>query len=268
MDLSAYAARTGYSGAFRANLATLRALHLAHATHIPFENIDVLMGRTPELDVESLERKLVHARRGGYCYEQNTLFAAVLEECGFTVTRLAARVRWGAPAGAVRPRTHMLLAVEAEGETHIADLGFGGDGLLLPIPLRPGEPSRQFAWEYRIVAEGAGYVLQSIRPEGWLDLYRFTLERQHPVDYQMANWYTATHPKSVFRGMLRVQLPGTETRLMLVNRTLTETTVSESRETAIADDAGLLRVLEERFGLSFPEGTRIPIPESASVAQG
>jgi N-hydroxyarylamine O-acetyltransferase len=178
---------------------------------------------------------------------------------------LAARVRWGAPAGSVRPRTHMLLAVDVEGETHIADVGFGGDGLLLPIPLRPGEPSRQFAWEYRIAAADAGFVLQSIRPEGWLDLYQFTLEEQYPVDYQVANWYTATHPKSVFRNMLRVQLPGPELRLMLVNRMLTETTVKGSREIEIATGEGLLRVLEERFGLRIPEGTRIPLPEAASA---
>lgn len=266
MDLAAYAVRIGYTGEFRPDLATLHALHLAHATHIPFENIDVLMGGTPELEVESLERKLVTARRGGYCYEQNTFFAAVLEQCGFRVARLAARVRWGAPAGAVRPRTHMLLAVEAEGETHVADVGFGGDGLLLPIPLRRGDSSCQFAWEYRIAAEGNLFVLQSIRPEGWLDLYSFTLEPQYPVDYQVANWYTSTHPKSVFRNVLRVQLPGPEVRLTLVNRTLTETMVAGSRETAIAGDAGLLRVLEERFGLCFPKGTRIPIPESASAA--
>jgi N-hydroxyarylamine O-acetyltransferase len=265
MDLGCYAERIGYSGEFRPDLPTLRALHLAHATHVPFENIDVLMGRTPELDVESLERKLVAARRGGYCYEQNTFFAAVLQQSGFRVMPLAARVRWGAPAGAVRPRSHMLLAVEAEDEMHVADVGFGGDGLLFPIPLRVGESSRQFEWEYRILAEGNLYVLQSIRPEGWLDLYSFTLEPQYPVDYQVANWYTSTHPKSVFRSMLRVQLPGPEVRLTLVNRTLTETTVVGSRETAIADDASLLRVLEERFGLNFPEGTRIPIPESASA---
>jgi N-hydroxyarylamine O-acetyltransferase len=265
MDLARYASRIGYTGGFHADLATLRALHLAHATHIPFENIDVLMGRTPALDVESLARKFLDDRRGGYCYEQNTFFAAVLEDCGFLVTRLAARVRWGAPAGAVRPRTHMLLAVEADGETHVADVGFGGDGLLLPIALRPGEPAKQFAWEYRIVAEGDLFVLQSIRPEGWLDLYSFTLEAQYPVDYQVANWYTSTHPNSVFHNMLRVQLPGPEVRLMLVNRTLTETRVARSTETAIADDADLLRVLEERFGLCFPKETRIPFAEAAKM---
>jgi N-hydroxyarylamine O-acetyltransferase len=257
VDLGAYAARIEYTGEFRADFETLRGLHLAHATHIPFENIDVLLGRTPDLDVEALERKLVGARRGGYCYEQNTFFAAVLEQCGFHVTPLAARVRWGAPAGSVRPKTHMLLAVDVEGERWVADVGFGGDGLLLPIPLAPGVAGRQFAWTYRLMAEGGQYVLQSERSEGWLDVYSFTLEPQYPVDYQVANWYTSTHPKSVFRSMLRVQMPGPEVRLTLVNRTLIETTAKGNRETEVGDDSGLLRVLQERFGLCFPEGTRI-----------
>jgi N-hydroxyarylamine O-acetyltransferase len=258
LDLAAYAERIGFAGEFRADRETLGALHLAHATHIPFENIDVLLGRTPELELESLARKLVDERRGGYCYEQNTLFAAVLEACGFAVTPLAARVRWGAPAGSVRPRTHMLLAVDVEGERLIADVGFGGDGLLLPIPLHPGTEAAQFAWAYRIVEEGGGYVLQSRRADGWLDLYGFTLERQYPVDYQVANWYTSTHPKSVFRSMLRVQLPGPEVRLMLVNRTLTETRADGETIRAAGDDAGILRVLEERFGLQLPKATRLP----------
>jgi N-hydroxyarylamine O-acetyltransferase len=159
----------------------------------------------------------------------------------------------------------MLLAVETEGERWLSDVGFGGDGLLFPIPLRPGESNRQFDWEYRLVQEGGAYVLQSIRPEGWLDLYAFTLEPQEPADYQVANWYTSTHPSSAFRSMLRVQLPGPETRLMLVNRTLTETTLQGSRETGIADDTDLLEVLKEKFGLCFPEGTHIPLPEAAKT---
>lgn len=265
IDLAAYAARIEYGGDFRPTLATLRGLHLAHATHIPFENIDVLMGQTPALDVESLERKLVGAHRGGYCYEQDTFFAAVLEQCGFAVTRLAARVRWGAPAGTVRPRTHMALAVEAEGQTYLADVGFGGEGLLLPIPLRDGEVSRQGLWTYRIIGEGGGYVLQSARGDAWQDLYSFLPDPQFPVDYQVANWYTSTHPKSVFRTMLRVQLPGLERVLTLVNRTLTETTVEGTKEAAAEDDTALLGILEEKFGLRFPEGTRIPFAEAAAA---
>jgi N-hydroxyarylamine O-acetyltransferase len=265
VDLAAYAERIGYGGEFRADLETLRALHLSHATHIPFENVDVLMGRPIELDLESLSRKLIDARRGGYCFEQNTLFAAVLEQCGFRVKPLAARVRWGAPAGGVRPRSHMLLAVEADGETQIADAGFGGEGLLWPVPLRIGETAEQGVWRYRVVREGDLYVLQSGTPEGWLDLYSFTLEAQYPVDYQVANYYTSTHPNSVFRRMLLVQMPAPELRLALVNRKLVERTREGVKETLLADDGALLEVLATRFGMRFPEGTRIPMEEAAGA---
>src|ERR1700756_4948956 len=96
MDLKAYSARIGYTGAFAPTAETLAELHLAHATHIPFENADILLGRPIRLDQESLQAKLVAQRRGGYCFEQNLLFAAALEELGFRVTRLAARVRYEA----------------------------------------------------------------------------------------------------------------------------------------------------------------------------
>src|SRR5690349_12744847 len=134
LDLSAYAARIGYNGDFHPSLETLRVLHLAHATHIPFENLDILLGRPIRLDLDSLIRKLIDDRRGGYCFEHNALFAAVLEASGFRVRRLSARVRAGAQG--VRPRLHMLLMAEADGEPWLADVGFGADGLLHPLPLR------------------------------------------------------------------------------------------------------------------------------------
>ena len=105
-------------------LNTLQALHLAHATHIPFENLDVLWGRPSALDIDTLAAKLIDGRRGGYCFEQNALFAAVLEQIGFPMIRLAARVRLG--AARIGPRTHMLLAVGIEGEKWLADVGSEG----------------------------------------------------------------------------------------------------------------------------------------------
>jgi N-hydroxyarylamine O-acetyltransferase len=266
LDLAAYAARVEYAGDFRPDVATLRALHLAHATHIPFENIDVLLGRPTELDLGSLERKLIHGRRGGYCFEHNTLFAAVLEECGFPVTRLAARVRWGAPEGAVRPRSHMLLALEAEGETWLADVGFGGEGLLWPLPLRPGATAAQFDWKYRVASDGPYFVLQAGRPEGWLDLYSFTLEAQYPVDYQVANWYTSTHPKSMFRNTLLAQMPAPEVRRMLWNRKWIETTAGGTTERILESEEELMEVLRGAFGLHFPPGTRIPLAQAGNAA--
>jgi N-hydroxyarylamine O-acetyltransferase len=96
-DIETYLARIGYDGPRAADLATLRAIHRRHPAAIPFENLDPLLGRPVALDIEALQEKLVRGRRGGYCFEENALFAAALEALGFAVTRLAARVRWGRP---------------------------------------------------------------------------------------------------------------------------------------------------------------------------
>src|SRR5262249_10311169 len=147
-DLDAYLRRIEYAGERRPTRAALEAVHLAHATHIPFENLDILLGKPIRLDIASVQAKLVHGRRGGYCFEQNQLLAAALEAFGFPVTRLAARVRLGATR--VLPRTHMLLAVEVEGTRYLADVGFGGGGPLLPLPLDPRPAVRQVAWASRV----------------------------------------------------------------------------------------------------------------------
>jgi N-hydroxyarylamine O-acetyltransferase len=257
LDLSAYAARVDYGGEFLPTIEVLDALHLAHATHIPFENLDVLAGRPVRLDIESLWRKLVSGGRGGYCFEHNSLFAAVLEAAGFRVRRLAARVRMG--AAGIRARSHMLLAVEAGGGQWLADVGFGADGLLLPVPFRMDIASPQFAWKYRLVQEGASFVLQSWRQEGWTDLYAFGLEEQHPIDFEVANYYTSTYPESFFRKALLAQLPGPDLRLMLFNRKLIERTAEGATETPVIGDEALRQVLATRFGLTVPPGTRLPV---------
>lgn len=261
MDLKAYCQRSEYTGDLRPSADCLRELHLAHALHVPFENIDVLLRRPIKLDLESLYKKLVEDRRGGYCFEQNTLFAAVLEEIGFRVTRLAARVRLG--ASGVGSRSHMLLRVEADGELWLADVGFGGEALLVPIPWRPGEIAEQFEWRFRLLTEGSNFLLQMLRPGGWLDLYAFNLEEQYPVDYVVANHYTSTYPESFFLKRLMVHLPGPSERLTLVNRRLIERRAESASESLLPDDEAILGVLAGRFGLHFPAGTRFPYEEEA-----
>jgi N-hydroxyarylamine O-acetyltransferase len=263
MDLQAYSERINYTGIFDPSAETLRALHLAHATHIPFENLDILLGRPIRLDLDSLWRKLVEGRRGGYCFEQNALFAAVLEACGFSVTRLAARVRAGATG--IRPRSHMLLMVGVNDERSIADVGFGGEGLLYPIPFVLDQVVSHFAWKYRIIAQGSGYVLQSERPEGWLDLYSFTLEEQHPVDYEVSNYFTSTHPTSIFVRMMIAQLPGVDRRLTLLNRKLIERTPQGTSETLLPGDEAVLDTLARDFSLHFPPETRFRYEIAAAV---
>jgi len=261
IDLPAYLQRIGWAGELRPSAGCLRDLHLAHATHVPFENIEVLMGRPMPLDLASLWKKLVTDRRGGYCFEQNTLFAAVLEEIGFPVRRLAARVRMGAVG--VRPRLHMLLQVQADGRPWLCDVGFGGEALLVPLAWLPGETAEQFAWKFRLMEEAPEFVLQMWRAEGWVDLYSFTMEEQHAVDYEVANFYTACHPDAFFRKQLMVHMPGPEVRVTLFGRRLMERRADGVSEVVLADDAAVLDVLATRFGLHFPAGTTFPSVETA-----
>ena len=257
LDLDAYLERVGYRGPRDASAETLRALHLAHATSIPFENLDILLGRSIRLDLESLQHKLIAGRRGGYCFEQNLLFGVVLEALGFDVTLLSARVRYGATV--VRPRTHMLLLVTRADGRWIADVGFGGEGLLRPVPLAIDTESPQFRWTYRLVEEGRSYVLQTRRADGWLDMYAFTLEPHERVDYEVSNHYTSTHPTSPFRMMPIVQRPSPEARYILRDRELTIDTGDRVTTRTVADEE-LLDVLRETFGLDLPDGTAFPRP--------
>lgn len=240
----------------------LQALHLAHATHIPFENLDILRRQPILLDTNSLLAKLVEGRRGGYCFEQNLLLAAVLRKLGYRLTPLAARVRFRAHS--VLPRTHMLLLVHFDEGDWIADVGFGGEGLLLPVPLREGDECEQHAWSYRLVRDEGEWLLQSRRVEAWNDLYAFTLERQHPADYEMANHYMSTHPNSRFVQTLTVQLPGPEVRFVLRNLELVEDRGTSADSRMLSGEEERIEVLGRVFGLHFPPGTRFRAPAAAN----
>jgi len=102
-DLEAYLARIGYAGPRAATAEVLTAVHVAHAATIPFENLDILLGRTIATGLPAIVRKLVHDRRGGYCFEQNALLGAALRALGFTVAPFLGRVRWQVPAEVATP---------------------------------------------------------------------------------------------------------------------------------------------------------------------
>jgi len=258
LDLAAYLARIGLPGPPRADAGGLSALHRAHATHIPFENLDILLGRSIKLDLDSLQSKLVENRRGGYCFEHNLLFAEALRHTGFDVTMLCARVRYR--ASAPMARTHMLLRVDLAGARWLADVGFGAEGLLDPIPYDSDAPVRQGPWTYRVVREGPLYVLQSLRQRAWIDLYAFTEEAQLPIDYEVANHFTSTHPDSRFVRTLFVQTVSTEARCALHNRDLVVDRGDVVTTTGGLDDDALLDALDRTFGLTFPSATRFRCP--------
>lgn len=254
-DLPAYLRRIGLGAPPPATAEGLAALHRAHAGAVPFENLDILLGREIRLDLPSLEAKLVAARRGGYCFEQNTLFAAVLADVGFPVTPLAARVRLGGRTDG--PRTHMLLSVRADGRDWLCDVGFGGGGPWEPLPLEPCGEVAQGLWRFRLVEDGGERVLQNMGPSGWRDLYGFTLEPQRPADYVVANHYTSTHRDSSFTKVAVAQRSSAAGALVLRGSVFQVLRPGEApAETPAPEGDALLDLLRERFGLDFPQGTR------------
>ncbi len=247
LDLDAYLERIGYAGERRPGPEVLEALHSAHVLAIPFENIDVRLGRPIGLDLESLQAKLVRRRRGGYCFEHNTLFSTGLRALGFEVTTLEARVR-PREVKAVLPRTHMTLLVSIEGTDVLADVGFGGMGPLRPVPL-DGTVSEQPGGGYRVVREeGEVRALQCRWRGEWNDLYAFTLTPALPVDYVMASHFTSTHPSSGFVQTLTVQRNERGTRHMLRGRSYMVRADDEEVVREVSDDE-LPTLLRERFGL-------------------
>jgi N-hydroxyarylamine O-acetyltransferase len=263
INLFAYFQRIEYAGGPTASVETLRELHVAHATHIPFENIDVMLKRPIRLDLESLQAKLVRDRRGGYCFEQNLLFAAILKQIGFDVTLLQARVRFGTQR--MIPRTHLLLAVTIDSERWLADLGFGSYGLLQPIPLRPGEYHQCF-WTYRLEREGDQWVLRAPVGGAWQDLYVFDLSPQLAVDFEPPNHYVSTHPDSRFVQTLTVQNVSPDRRLVLRNSELTTSTRTGDSRRQLTSTTELFEVLATQFGLHLPPNTPLVLSTSGFPA--
>ena len=173
-------------------------MHRAHVHSIPFENLDSYMGIPISLDLESLERKLVAERRGGYCFEQNLLFKAACEARGATVETYLARVRWRTSPETPRPRAHLVLGVTVEGSMWLADVGFGAGTPLEPMPFGAGGPYKQSGWSYRVVEERDELVLQRLDRGTWGDVYGFSRIPSPFVDIEMSNWYVNTHPQSPF----------------------------------------------------------------------
>jgi N-hydroxyarylamine O-acetyltransferase len=254
LDLDRYLARIGWQGAVDPSLGTLVRLHRAHVARVPFENLDVQLGLPILLDLESLQAKIVGRERGGYCFEQNTLFAAVLRRIGFRVTTLAARVRYHATAPT--PRTHMLLRVDVDEGTFIADVGFGGDGPTAPLRFVADEEQPQPLDTFRIVGEGAQHRLDVKREGDFLPLYAFTLEEHFPVDYELANYFTSTHPNSRFVQTLVVARPGDGCRYSLYNRDFGIRRGDEVERRTLQSDDELFTVLERHFGLRTDRKSR------------
>ncbi|NKJ47102.1 N-hydroxyarylamine O-acetyltransferase [Burkholderia sp. SG-MS1] len=253
VNLPHYFARIGYEGPRAATLEVLQTIHRLHPAAIPFENLNPLTRRPVKLDLESVESKLVTARRGGYCFEQNALFANVLMQLGFKVTPLLGRVVWGRESDAVPPRTHMVLRIDIGTDAWIADVGFGSVTLTAPLRLTTGlaQPTPLGTFRLADASRDALYLEVQALDESWARVYRFDLQPVEWIDYETSNWYTSTSPDSIFASNLIVCRVLPEARLTLFNDQLNERAGSgqmiSERQLVSADELAVC--LHERFGL-------------------
>lgn len=254
IDLDAYFKRIGYSGSRAPTLDTLKAIHYAHAVSIPFENLDVLAKRPILLDHASLQKKLVTDGRGGYCFEVNGLFAAVLRQLGFDLTTLIGRVRWMSPEEVDTARSHMLMRVELPEGPFLADVGFGGLTMTGPIRFETGIEQETPHEPRRLLDHEDGFELQAKIGGEWVSIYRFTMEPHRRTDYEVASWYTSTHPSSIFVQFLIAGRPREGKWLSLLNRDFKIRGLDGKAETRRLESVDeIAEVLDTHFGIGLSE---------------
>ncbi len=247
-DLDSYLTRIGIDSS-----PTFAGVHRAHVTSIPFENFDPSTGRPVSLKTEDLEEKLVTRQRGGYCFEHNLLLMAALESLGMNdIDPMLARVRMG-PPDAPRPLGHLLLRVKDGGRAWLADVGFGGGGLLDPVPFEVGVETEQSGWRYRFVEDASELVLQVFQDGDWTDMYGFIPEPVPRVDIEVGNWYTSTYPESpfvtgVFAGARRVDR--CLSLFVYEQAVLVERTLGGASSTTEVSRESVPQLLADRFGIA------------------
>lgn len=263
VDLDGYFERIGYTGPHTASIDTLHAITRAHAQSIPFENIDVLLGRRIELAPAALYEKLVVAQRGGYCFEQNGLLFEVLTQLGFEVRPLSARVRVGVTDRDVNlPRTHLLLEVRIGDTGWITDVGVGAASLTRALRLE-ADTEQVTPHDRRRLQHVAGKWYHQILRDGvWQDVYEFTGETMPLIDRIVGNWYTSTHPDSKFRKNLAVALARPDGgRVTLHNNTLTRYgNEGPVEHMDVSAPEALRTALRAHFGIHVRADSRIRWP--------
>ena len=257
LDLDAYFARIGWTGAAPPTYETLAGLLFAHTGHIPFENLDVLLKRTVRLDLEGLQDKLVRRRRGGYCFEHASLFQAVLRRLGFAPTAHAARVVLMRPKEE-SPRGHMFLSVPMEGETFLVDPGFASYSSRTPLPLRAGDLGSN---QSHVLTRADGLWTLHVRRDGklipgWIT----TLEEEHAIDFEVSNHWTATCPSSPFTQMVMMSAVSGDGRVNVINRDVTFAGPDGATTRQLADRGELRALFAEHYGLDLPEAETLKVP--------
>jgi N-hydroxyarylamine O-acetyltransferase len=248
MDTERYLQRIGLHGC-EATVEGLRALQSAQMDAIAFEDLDPLLGIVPDVSLAGVFRKVIDSKRGGYCFELNTLFGAALSAFGFSATRVMARVRNGAPQGA--QRSHLAWIVTVDGEEWLADTGFGGAGASVPLRIASRDPQEAPTGRYRFVEDAAGdeLVLERETADGWYSLYGFDRVPVRDADIEAANFVTARWEKAPFPSNLMLSRHRDDGRVSLLNTALRIETAKSVTKSVIASQAELKTVMCEEFML-------------------
>lgn len=250
----AWLARIGAEAPAAPTRAALDALMAAQQAHIPFENLDPLVGRPVRIDLPSILDKLVARRRGGYCFEQNGLLQAVLEALGYSLKPLIGRVVWMRPEGLpLPPPSHMGLRVELPEGVFLVDAAFGGNTMTGPIRLEPHLEQDTPHGKFRLMPHEDGYEAQALLGPEWRSTYIMGLTPKYAADFELSNWWTSTHPTSLFVNNLVVTGVQADARLALLNRNLTRRPLDGPPESRRIEDArDLAEVLDRAFGIEPP----------------
>jgi N-hydroxyarylamine O-acetyltransferase len=254
-DQAAWLKRIGYSGKVEPTLTTLHQLIFAHSHAIAYESLDIMLGRTPRLDLDSLQRKMITGGRGGYCLEQNMLFREGLRSLGFKITSLQGRVVRGMAIDAPRPAIHMLLQVELPEGRYLADVGFGNLAPTSALLLKPGVEQETPHEIMRFIDVGGELTLQSKLRDTWEHIYRVIPYPRYDGEYEITHWYTGTHPDAPYQGNIIAARPGpNRTRITIFNARVTvRHATGEAERRLLKDEADYRSVLRESFGLNMSD---------------
>jgi N-hydroxyarylamine O-acetyltransferase len=249
VDVPRYLDRIGYSGSIEPTVATLRAIHRAHLFAVPFENLDISLGRRIVTDEAKIVNKIVAQRRGGFCYELNGAFAALLRALGFDVTLLSARVARSDGSEGLE-FDHLALRVDTE-QPWLADVGFG-DSFLEPLRLECGMEQIDPAGKFRLMQVGDRIRMdREDSKRRWKPQYSFSLEPRQIEDFAGMCHYHQTSPESSFTQNRICSRATPDGRITLSKMKLIRTINGRREERELDSDQERISILKEHFGLEL-----------------
>jgi N-hydroxyarylamine O-acetyltransferase len=250
-NLQLYLQRLGFDTPPAPTLETLRQLQLRHTGVFPFENLATVTGAPVLIDLPSIEDKVLLGGRGGYCYELNHMFFALLLELGFDARAISGRVVMNQPEGSWTARTHRLSLVTI-------DVGFGGMVPTAPLLLDSEAEQATPHEPYRLERQADGYMLRANVAGEWRAMYLFDLQRQEDIDYTIGNWYVSTHPQSPFAQRLMAARTGDGWRKTLNNGSFAIHRMgADSERREVTDVSALIELLAQEFEIHLPDSPHV-----------